>query len=81
MWSYGKDRYISSMEELYETEEERQNRRSWLLCKLMYYSCCFTKNPPYNQNAKERESSADSLSNPILSTWIVYDSDKMSNNN
>ena len=56
MWSYGKDRYISSMEELYETEEEKQTVE-FRLYKLMYYSCCFTKTPPYNQNAKERESS------------------------
>ena len=49
MWSFTQERMISSLEEASEDPKKVKYRRKYLFWKILYYSCCFTKDP-YKQD-------------------------------
>ena len=54
MWSFTQERMLSSLEEATNPERAKK-RRQWEFYNILYYSCCFLKDP-YQVNTGERES-------------------------
>lgn len=53
MWSFTQNKMMSSLEESLEDPERVKNRRKGIFCKMLYYSCCFLKDPYLNKDNGE----------------------------
>jgi hypothetical protein len=53
MWSFTQNKMVSTLEEALEDPERVKNRRKCIFWKMLYYSCCFLKDPYINKDNDE----------------------------